>query len=138
MRRRYLLSALVAAVVIALVVGCIGMLLAGRPSPKLGDLATTGSEHSADAVTPTQFGPPTRGGSVSLPAVDSGSASVSSSSSTGGVLVKARGFRLTADGCYESDPAVEGDPPGIERLHKVDIDECRFLRDGTPAGFDSR
>jgi hypothetical protein len=134
----YLLSALAAAGVVALVVGYIEMVHSARPSAKPGGLATTHAERSTADVARLPFALPIHGGGVSSPATGSGSASVSSSSSTGGILKKARGFRLTPDGCYESDPAVEGDPPGFQRTHKVDVDECPFLRYGTPGGLDSR
>jgi hypothetical protein len=137
-RPPYLLSALAAAGVLALVVECIEMLHSGPPSPKSDGLATTHAERSTADVARLPFTQPIHGGRVSSPPAGSGSASASSSSSTGGVLVKARGFRLTADGCFESDPAVEGDPPGFQHMHKVDIEECAFLRDGTPGGLDSR
>jgi hypothetical protein len=92
----------------------------------------------ADAGTPMQFVRPTPLGPVSSQAVHSSSAAVSSSSSTGGVLRKARSFSLTADGCFESDPLVEGDPPGFQRMHKVDIEDCSFIFRAPPAGFDQR
>jgi hypothetical protein len=115
----YLLSALAIASLAALVVGCIETLQSGR--------ADQNGSRTTDAITLMQAPVDT----ASSQGVASGSASVSSSSMAGGRLVRARVFRVTNDGCYEIDPAVEGDPPGLERSHKID---CPF----EPPGFDSR
>jgi hypothetical protein len=122
MRQPYLLFTVVAAVVTALVVGCIGMLHSGRPDFSSGESVASGSLSSSWISS----------ASVSVIMVGA------MSEPPPGAAFTRHVFTRSAEDCYEVDPPVKGDPPGHVRMRKVDRDNCPFILLAPREGHDQR